>query len=78
MKRQFMHHTFLAESKRKGDISEDDFDWLACYDQTSDRCYYIPSNILGSGRSYINLRLIEPKNKQASLIRYAEDFLEIS
>src|SRR5438128_4981865 len=32
-------------------------DWLAVYDRTTDRCYYVPSAELGDGMRTISLRL---------------------
>lgn len=56
---------------------ENDIDWLAVYDLTTHRCYFIPSAMLGAeGRTMISLRLTPTKNKQAKLILWAKDFLE--
>jgi len=52
-------------------------DWLAVYDATSDRCYYIPAAELGAGRSLMHLRLAPTRNNQASGIRRADAYLEI-
>ena len=51
-------------------------DWLAVYDRTSDRCYYLPASELADGRSILHLRLTPTLNCQKSRVRYAEDFLE--
>lgn len=54
---------------------QNDIDWLAVYDLTTDRCYFIPSTMLGDkGRASINLRLTPTKNKQKKLILWAKDF----
>ena len=50
-------------------------DWLAVYDATSARCFYIPASDLGSGRSVLHLRLLQAKNCQQRGIRFAEDYL---
>ncbi len=55
--------------------STNDFDWLAVYDKTTDRCYFIPSSILGDGRAQFGLRLTAPKNNQRAKINWAHDFL---
>ena len=39
----------------------DMIDWIAVYDVTSDCCYYIDAGELGSGRSYLTLRLRPPE-----------------
>jgi hypothetical protein len=49
-------------------------DWLAVYDATSDRCFYIPAADLGAGKSALHLRLLEAKNCQRRGIRFAADY----
>ena len=51
-------------------------DWLAVYDRTTDRCYYLPASELGGGRSKLLLRLAPPKNNQRVGIRRAENYLD--
>jgi PD-(D/E)XK endonuclease len=52
-------------------------DWIVVYDVTTDRCYYVPSWILGvEGRSQLMLRLTPALNGQSLRIRRAEDYLE--
>lgn len=51
-------------------------DWIAVYDQTSDRCYYCPSSELGAGRSELSLRLTPALNGQRLGIRNASDYLD--
>jgi hypothetical protein len=51
-------------------------EWIAVYDKATDRCYYVPSSELGSGRSGFRLRLTEPLNSQKVGIRYAADYLD--
>jgi hypothetical protein len=52
-------------------------DWIAVYDRTSDRCYYVPSWMLAEGRAYLSLRLTPPKNGQRAKIRFAENYLSL-
>ena len=52
-----------------------EIDWIACYDKISDKCYYIPSALLGSGRAIVHLRLTVPKNNQQKKVLFANDFL---
>ena len=53
----------------------DEIDWIIVYDKTTDKCYYVPSALLGqSGRSFLQLRIKPAKNKQFKNIRYAKDF----
>jgi hypothetical protein len=49
-------------------------DWLAVYDRTTDRCYYVPAAELGTGKKAIHLRLVEAKNSQRRGIRFASDY----
>jgi hypothetical protein len=51
-------------------------DWLAVYDATSKRCFYIPAAELGSGKHVLHLRLKEAKNCQRRGIRFAADYCE--
>ena len=46
-------------------------EWIAVYDGTTDRCYYVSSSELGSGRDLLSLRLTPPKNCQQLGIRSA-------
>ena len=39
-------------------------DWLAVYDATTDRCYYIPAAELGTGSGTLHLRLAPTRNNQ--------------
>ena len=52
-------------------------DWLAAYDATSDRCYYVAAKLLGSGKSMLSLRLTPSLNGQVARIRPATDYLDI-
>ena len=52
-----------------------DVDWLAAYDHTSRRCFYIPSVVLGdNGRSSVHLRFAPTANNQHAGVWWAEDF----
>jgi hypothetical protein len=51
-------------------------DWIAVYDATTDRCYYLPAAELGQGRTELLLRLTPARNNQRKRIRLAADFLE--
>lgn len=51
-------------------------EWLAVYDKTSNKCYYIPANFLGEGKCNLNLRLTKAKNNQKKKIHLAKDFLD--
>ena len=52
-------------------------DWLAIYDPTTDRCYYVPAAELGGGMCEMTLRLQPARNHQRRLVRFATDYLEI-
>jgi hypothetical protein len=52
-------------------------DWIVVYDATSDRCYYVPSWMLGDeGCGGLMLRLVPTRNGQSLRIRHAEDYLD--
>jgi PD-(D/E)XK endonuclease len=52
-------------------------DWIGVYDRTSDRCYYLPSSVLGpTGRSDLTLRLRPARNGQRIGIRLASNYME--
>jgi Holliday junction resolvase-like predicted endonuclease len=52
-------------------------DWIAVYDHTSDRCYYLPSTELGvNGRGDLTLRLTPARNGQRIGIRNALDYAD--
>ena len=49
-------------------------DWLAIYDRTTDRCFYLPASELGAGRSTLSLRLTPTRNGQKARVRYAHEY----
>ena len=52
-------------------------DWLAVYDRTSDRCYYIHASVLGRGMNSLSLRLSPARNSQRRGVRLAADYVEL-
>jgi hypothetical protein len=52
-------------------------DWLAVWDASVDRCFYIPAEELGPGMSMFSLRLAPCRNSQVRGIRLAEHYLTI-
>ncbi len=52
-------------------------DWIAAYDATSNRCYYLPAELLGSGRSMLSLRLTPSRNGQVAGVRLAAQHVDI-
>ena len=62
--------------RRTKHYTAETIDWLAVYDATSQRCYYIPATELGSGRSTLCLRLRPARNGQRVGTRPAENYLE--
>ena len=52
-------------------------DWLAVYDRTSDRCYYIHASVLGPGMDSLSLRLTPARNSQRRGVRLAADHTEL-
>ena len=51
-------------------------DWIAVFDPTTDRCFYIPASELGDGRSQVLLRLTPARNGQVRGIRPAADYAD--
>jgi PD-(D/E)XK nuclease superfamily protein len=51
-------------------------DWIAVYDATTDRCYYLPSSEFAEGKTYLHLRLSDAKNNQKRGVRRADEYLE--
>ena len=49
-------------------------DWLAVWDATFDRCYYVPAAELGDGMTELSLRLAPTRNGQTQRIRMAERY----
>lgn len=53
-----------------------DIDWMAVYDETTNKCYFVPASMLGQGRTTFNLRLTPAKNNQKKLTWLAKDFIK--
>jgi hypothetical protein len=51
-------------------------EWIAVYDVTTDRCYYIPASELGTGRSVLHLRVTPARSGRRQGIRAACDYLQ--
>ena len=52
-------------------------DWLAAYDASTGRCYYVPAEELGAGQSTLTLRLAPARNGQRSGIRIAKEYEQL-
>ena len=52
-------------------------DWLAVWDATQDRCFYVPASELGAGMSELRLRLAPAANAQLRGIRMAARYADI-
>jgi hypothetical protein len=52
-------------------------DWIAVWDATVDRCFYIPAAELGTGMNHLYLRLSPTRNGQVRGIRLAECFTAV-
>jgi hypothetical protein len=57
--------------------SAETIDWLAVWDETSRRCFYVPASELGDGMSELRLRLDPARNGQSRGIRWAERYAEL-
>jgi hypothetical protein len=49
-------------------------DWIAAWEPSLDRCFYIPAAALGDGMNMLHLRLVPTLNKQMRHVRQAEDY----
>jgi PD-(D/E)XK nuclease superfamily protein len=72
----FSHSLTNGKVRRTKRYTAKTIDWLAVYDRTTDRCYYIPASELGQGRALFHLRLRDPLNSQRLGIRFASDYTE--
>ena len=52
-------------------------DWLAVWEPSLDRCFYVPATDLGAGMDYLMLRLSPSRNNQVRGIRLAERYTAI-
>ena len=52
-------------------------DWLAIYDATTNRCFYVPASELGAGRSMMHLRLVPTRNGQSAGVRVADHYSDL-
>jgi hypothetical protein len=52
-------------------------DWLAVFEPTTERCYYVPAEELGAGMRSLSLRLTPTLNNQRRRIRSAGDYQDI-
>jgi PD-(D/E)XK endonuclease len=52
-------------------------DWLAMWDATLDRCFYVPAAELGTGMDLMTLRLTPSRNNQVRGIRPADRYTSI-
>ena len=72
------HSLTNGKVKQTKRYTSETIEWLAVYDRTTDRCYYLPSSMLGAGRDIIHLRLTPALNNQRRLIHFAEEFLTLN
>jgi hypothetical protein len=52
-------------------------DWLAVWDATLDRCFYVPARALSDGKTELSLRIAPARNGQTRRIRLAEEYTSI-
>ena len=52
-------------------------DWIAVYDATTDRCFYVRAAELEAGRAVLHLRLTPARNGQRARVRLASSYAEI-
>jgi hypothetical protein len=71
------HSLTNGKVRRTKHYTAETIDWLAIYDATTDRCFYVPASELGAGRSMMHLRLVPPKNRQSVGVRVADDYRDL-
>ena len=71
------HSLTNGKVRRTKQYTAEIVDWIAVYDSTTDRCFYIPASELGAGRSVLHLRLGPARNNQMAKIRNADDYLDL-
>jgi hypothetical protein len=71
------HSLTNGKVRRTKRYTTETVDWIAVYDSTTDRCFYIPARELGSGKSMLHLRLGPTRNGQLARIRNAEDYRDL-
>lgn len=55
-----------------------DVDYIAVYDSTTDKAYYVPATLLGAkGRAQINLRLVPPEIDTRKDYNWAKDYEDL-
>jgi hypothetical protein len=57
--------------------TKDEVDWVAVYDATTQRIFYLPS-AEWDGQAFVNLRLVPTGNRQVIGVRIADDFTELT
>lgn len=70
------HSLTNGKIKRTKHYTSATIDWIAVYDATTARCYYLPASELADGRRELTLRVAPPRNRQRLKIRYAVDYLD--
>lgn len=70
------HSLTNGKVRRTKHYTSKTIDLLAVFDDTTNRCYYVPAEELGAGRSTLALRLAPARNGQVLGTRRAEDYLD--
>jgi hypothetical protein len=73
----YSHSLTNGRVRRTKRYSSEMIDWLAVWDATVDRCFYVPATELGKGRRSVSLRLEPTKNAQVRNVRMAESYTAI-
>ena len=71
------HSLTNGKIRRTKHYTAENIDWLAIYDRTTDRCFYVNADELGAGMSWIHLRLSPTRNSQSVGIRNAEHYCDL-
>lgn len=74
----FTHSLTGGRVRTKTRYTTEHIDCLAIWDATTDRCFYLSAELLGTGRSYVYLRYSAPRNNQRRRIRWAADYTRLA
>ncbi len=74
----FSHSLTNGRIRRTKRYTAATIDWLAVYDASTDRCFYVPAVELGAGRVRLHLRVAPARNNQRQGIRPCEDYADPS
>jgi hypothetical protein len=70
----FSHSLTNGKVRATKHYTADRVDWIAVFDATTDRCYYVPSSRF-AGHTQLYLRLVPARSGRRAGVNLAEDYL---